>query len=95
MDQERISDIYDTLQGVLVESACVPGVENLFELGTNCDQWYCQMLDAYGRLCARLGVADGDSDVEIIIHSLMAIGRELSFHMYRCGARFGIDESSG
>ena len=40
------------------------------------------MLDAYARLRDRLGVVDEDSDVEIIIDSLLTIQRELCLKMF-------------
>ena len=46
------------------------------------------MLEAYQRLCERLGVQDEDDDVEIIINSLLNIQRETAYHMYYYGAKF-------
>lgn len=92
MDSEFIENVYASLQGLLVEDARIPGVENLFTPGSPCECWYQDMLDAYARLCHRLGSADEDKDVEIIITALLAIGKELSFRMYEYGAKFGMPD---
>lgn len=47
-------------------------------------------MDAYSRICARLGQENEDTDVEIIINSLLSIQKELCFKMYEYGAKFGI-----
>ncbi len=78
--------VYESLQGTLVNPH--PEVKNLFKEGMPCDQWYSDMLDAYQRLCVRLGVSNEDDDVEIIVNSLLNIQREMAFHMYYYGAKF-------
>lgn len=88
---ERIENIYMTMSGQLVEEHCFPGVENAFARGEFCMIRYSQMLDAYQRLCKRLGTEDEDADVEVIIHSLMNIEKELCFRMYYYGAKFGLE----
>ena len=87
-----IEAVYFTLQGTIAKSCRIPGVVNAFAEGSTCDQAYCEMSLAYGRLCDRLGVVDEDEDVEIIIQSLMRIEEEIAYHRYRYGALFG-DES--
>ena len=67
------------------------GIENLYESGSECEGLYARMLEAYQRLCIRLGGEDEDADVEIIISSLRAIERVISFIMYEYGSRFGMD----
>ncbi len=89
MNIDFIEDVYNTLHGVMVKGYEVPGVESIFEAGMLCDQLYGNMLDAYERLCDRLGVMDEDEDVEVIINSLMQISREVGNKMYRYGAAFG------
>lgn len=54
--------------------------------GDFCEEEYREMLEAYGRLCDRLGVVDEDSDVEQIVDSLLAIQRVLCMEMFRLGA---------
>ena len=83
-----IEDVYNTLQGVLIEGYRVPGVENAFEEGKFCMVEYCRMLDAYERLCDRLGSVDEDEDVDVIIGALLGICRELSFKMFSYGVKF-------
>lgn len=90
MKKEFIEEVYDSLQGVLVDP--LPGVQDLFEAGMPCALRYQQMLEAYGRLCDRLGVVDEDQDVEIIINALLANQRESSMKMYEYGMRFGYAE---
>ena len=80
-------NVYDSLQGELLEP--VPGVENAFEDGKPCIQWYGDMLDAYERICTRLGQENEDSDCEIMINSLLEIQRTLCLKMYEYGKRFG------
>ena len=88
MHDEKIEDIYCTLTGVMQDEFCVPGVENLFTEGSLCANLYAQMLDAYERLCERLGVKDEDGDVEIIINSLMTIEQNVSKKMFEYGVKF-------
>ena len=72
--------VYESLIGELV----IPlrNVPNAFEEGSVCERNYQEMLDAYARLRDRLGVVDEDSDVEIIIDSLLTIQRELCLKMF-------------
>lgn len=79
--------VYESLQGTLI--APHPEVKNLFEDGMPCEKWYGEMLDAYLRICNRLGVSDEeDEDVEIIITCLRRIERETAYQMFRYGAQF-------
>ena len=87
-EEAWIEDIYDSLQGVLVPEARVPWVKNLFLPDSPCDRAYSNMLDAYERLRGRLGVADEDGDVEIIINSLLDIQQILGHEMFRCGVEY-------
>ena len=72
--------VYESLIGELV----IPlrNVPNAFEEGSVCERSYQEMLDAYARLRDRLGVVDEDSDVEIIIDSLLTIQRALCLKMF-------------
>lgn len=70
-------------------------VEDEFAEGKYCDILYRRMHEAYGRLCARLGNTDGeDLDVEIIIASLMDIGRYQGLKMYDYGEFFAKKEQN-
>lgn len=88
MNNKMIEDIYHTLLGVIKEEFCVPGVENLFEEGSMCEDLYNETLAAYERLRNRLGVANEDCDVEIIINSLMTIEQVISMKMFEYGMKF-------
>lgn len=79
--------VYDSLCGQLVHP--LPDVEDAFEEGKLCDRKYAEMLDAYQRLCLRLGKENADEDVEIIIGAFFEIQRELCRKMYEYGAKFG------
>ena len=79
--------VYYTLLGMLIDP--LDDVENLFEEGKPCEQWYSDVYDANVRLCNRLCVQDEDDDVEIIISSLMRIQEKLAYRMYHYGALFG------
>ena len=72
--------VYESLIGELVEP--IKYVPNAFEPGSYCSARYQEMLDAYERLRGRLGVADEDADVEIIINSLLSIQRRLCLEMF-------------
>ena len=88
MNREQIEEIYDTLFGVMEKGAGVPEVENAFQNGMICEQWYREMGEAYQRLCDRLGMEDEDEDLEMIVRSLLAIARELGLQMFEYGIKF-------
>lgn len=81
--------VYLTLTGNLRPSYCVPGVENAFAEGAFCMNKHREVMEAYERLCSRLGVTDKDDDVEIIINSFMDIEKYLCVKMYEYGAVLG------
>ena len=91
MTNAQIEAIYATLVGVMREEFRVPGVENLFAEGSDCMNWYSDMLDAYERLCDRLGAVDEDKDVEVIICSLRKIEQKVSRKMFEYGMKFALD----
>ena len=72
--------VYESLTGELIVP--IKDVPNAFKEGSVCERSYQEMLDAYARLRDRLGVVDEDSDVEIIIDSLLTIQRELCLKMF-------------
>ena len=84
-----VEDIYMTITGLLKEEYRVPGIENAFEPGKNCERWYAAALEAYWRLCDRLGVVDEDDDVEIIFNSFLDIQEELAKKMFAYGVQYG------
>lgn len=89
MDEDLAERIYQTVVVGLLPEYRVPGVEFAFEEGSFCMTRYGEMLNAYERLCDRLGVVDEDEDVEVIISALLDIQSELCHQMYRYGAQFG------
>ena len=89
MDESFISAVYKSLQGLREPPAAVSGVEDAFATGTLCARRYDDFFKAYERLHARLGVADEDADVEIMVNAFMDIQKDLCFKMYEYGARFG------
>ena len=91
MNNEQIEAVYATLTGTLRKEFRVPGVENLFDEGSECMNCYCKMLAVYERLCDRLGVIDEDEDVEVIIHSLMTIEQNVSIKMFEYGMKFALN----
>ena len=92
MEEKFFDYVYATLTDQLEDHACLPEVENLFEDGMLCEKCYSDMLDAYERLCERLGVQDEDADVEIIINALLSICKEVGYRMYHYGTMFGQEE---
>lgn len=88
--EELKERVYLTLTGNLIPSYRVPGVEDAYAKDAFCLKQYSKMLDAYERLCERLGTGEEeDDDVEIIINSLLDIEKCLSMKMYEYGAIFG------
>ncbi len=84
--KKQMEDIYLTLQGVTVEP--VAGVENAFASGMPCEGYYREILEAYRRLCLRLGVGEEDQDVETILSASMSITDTLCRKMYEYGEKF-------
>ncbi len=78
----QFEDIYETMLGLRILQACVPGVENAFAEGTLCDRAYEDMRRAYERLCMRLGVTDNDKDLDDMVYAMEAIQQDLCRRMY-------------
>ena len=92
MKQTLMECAYETMACGVLEAYQMPGVEDAFAPGSYCMDLYTKALDAYARLCNRLGVKDEDNDVEIIFYSFLQIQKELCYRMYRYGAQFGMGE---
>lgn len=86
MKQEWIGAVYDTLCGNRIDP--IFGVENAFKEGEVCERCYSNVMEAYQRICTRLGQGEEDEDVEIIIDSLLKIAKVLSYKMYEYGSEF-------
>ena len=86
--------VFDLMNGYY-EMDCYTGpvpkeVENEFESDDSlCSQWYENVYQAKERLCSRLNENE-DKDVEIIIDSLLEMGKYQSLKMYDYGVHFGI-----
>ena len=78
-------DIYESMLGLRLPEACVPGVEDAFSEGSLCQREYDRMRSAYERLCTRLGAGDEDPDLNTMVNALEAIQQELCERMYRFG----------
>lgn len=89
MKEQFAEQVYMTLQGQLMPEDMVSGVENIFENGGIGLKLYDEVLQAYQRICERLGVRDEDEDLEIIMRNMMEIEREVALRMYEYGVRFG------
>ncbi len=87
MEELLFESVYETVCG-LRTTDLAEGVEDIFVPGGFCDRKYVQMLEAYARLCQRLGTKDEDDDVEIIINSLMGIEQEIARQMFYYGMKF-------
>ncbi len=90
--------IFDLLCGNLIlDEGFVPQsdvVQNEFAEGSSCAAAYSRMLEAYSRVCQRLGVAEWeDADVEIIVNELLGIGKHLALKMYSYGLFYGAGQS--
>lgn len=98
-DEKFKTVIYDLMNGAYNLDECEieesKVVEDEFAEGKYCEQLYAQMLVAYERLCNRLHEPSGeDKDVEIIISSLLDIGRYQSMKMFDYGAFFAKKENN-
>lgn len=87
--QTFAEQIYETLCDQQIDSARVPGVENLFAENAPCQTAYENMLDAYSRLREKLKCGDEDPDAEIMIRELLFISREIGLRMFEYGVLSG------
>lgn len=81
----NFEDIYETMLGLRIPEACVPGVEDAFSEGGLCQREYDRMRSAYARLCSRLGAGDEDPDLNTMVDAMEAIQRDLCQRIYRYG----------
>lgn len=84
--------IFDLMNGSLVLGNNPPEeskyVENEFSEGKGCAEAYSEILDAYQRICQRLGVGEEDDDIEIIMDSFNTIIECLYMKMFDYGSFF-------
>ena len=92
MDDEFRRLIYDLINGSLdLENNSIEEsryVENEFLEGKVCQIAYAEILDAYQRICRRLGGGEEDNDIEIIINNFNTITKHLCMKMYDYGCFF-------
>ena len=81
--------VYLSLLGQLFPEDTLNWVENIFELGKPYYENYSNALDAYARLCQRLGTGEEDKDVEIIVDSLLANEKAVALKMFQYGLHCG------
>ena len=92
-DEEFKTKIYDLMNGSynfeehpVAESSLV---KDEFTEGEYCEKLYSQMLEAYERVCRKLGKPDTeDKDMEVIISNLLSIGIYQSMKMFDYGIFF-------
>ena len=80
--------VYDCLLGQFVSEKALDWVENIYTDGSAYDRNYAAALDAYERLCKRLGTGEEDADVEIIINSMLANEQVVALKMFELGIRY-------
>lgn len=88
MEDRFAEDVYFTLIGEMSPPYALPGVENAYADGSECDELWNSVCDAYDRLRSRLHIADEDPDVETIIGSLLSIQHTLCIKMFQYGAMY-------
>ncbi len=89
MQESFIELVYLTLQGELIPEYAIEDVEDIFVQDGIGIQLYSKAMDAYARVCKRLGMKDEDPDLDDIIRNMEALEKEIAFRMYRYGAKFG------
>ncbi len=82
--------IYDLMNGQINLSICPfpesEFVSDEFAEGSTCSFLYTQTLEAYSRICQRLGAEDlNDQDVEDMMNHLLALCKHLSLKMFDYG----------
>lgn len=77
--------VYLTLLGEVSAPYRIPGVENAYAEGSQCDLLYQNLSDAYERLRIRLGINGEDDDTELIIGNLLTIQHTLCLKMFHYG----------
>ena len=80
--------VYDCLLGQTERNITLNWVENIFTDGSAYDHNYGEVLDAYERLCQRLGTGDEDADVEIIINSMLDNEQIVALKMFEYGMKY-------
>jgi hypothetical protein len=77
--------VYETLCGLLIESAAEPHVENAFSPGKKCAILSDELYDARQQLCSRFHIPPEDRDLERVVNCFLEIEQELCIQMFRYG----------
>ena len=86
--EEMVERVYGSIIGMLIKELRLPWVENEFLPGKPYHQNYGDALDAYRRLCDRLGTGEDDDDVEIIFSAFLDNEKLLCLKMFRYGMEY-------
>ena len=86
---ELAEQVYDSLLGLLQPEYALDWVENIFTEGSDYNRLYGDVRKAYARLCERLGTADEDEDVEVIINAMLDSERIVALKMFEYGVICG------
>lgn len=81
--------VYCSLLGQLVPACSLDWVDNIFTEGSVYGCRYAVALDAYARICQRLGTGEEDHDVEVIINALLDNEHTVALKMFEYGMRYG------
>lgn len=88
-NQDRTAEaVYDSLIGNLIPEYALDWVEEIFVPGHPCYETYSRMLEAYQRVCTRLGNGEEDYDLEEMVNALLEHGRILALEMFRYGCTY-------
>ena len=89
MEKTIAEEVYHSLTGMRLPEYRLPWVEDAFAADAPCMQLYNDAMDAYMRLCGRLGVVNEDDDVEVIFNAFLGIEKILCIKMFEYGVRYG------
>ena len=95
LDYENLSIetlVYESLTGELLPEYALDWVEDIFVPGHPCYEEYRLMREAYQRICTRLGNAEEDQDLEIMVNALLNHCRIIATEMFRYGRMYRIRE---
>ena len=97
MEKDFATDVFYTAYGMLLPAYKIEGVENLFEPGKPFHTLYNEAIDAYNRVCVRLGIPvdnihesppEEDEDLLELLNNMESICQHVAMEMFRCGIAF-------
>ena len=80
--------ILDMTTGVIDAKPPFEWVENAFAPGTLFSEAYEDFALAREHLCERVGLAEDDEDLELIMNGLLKLEKDLGRRMFLCGLRY-------